>query len=39
MAGNTDDAAAMYEKSLSLNPESPTGNEALKKIREAAPEI
>ena len=33
-AGNTEDAARMYEKSLALNPESPTGIEALKNIRE-----
>ena len=35
-AGDTDDAAAMYEKSLTLNPESPTGKEALKNIKEGA---
>ncbi len=34
--GNTGDAAVMYEKSLALNPESPTGIEALKNIRESA---
>lgn len=33
-AGNTDDATLMYEKSLALNPESPTGQEALKNIKE-----
>ena len=37
-AGNADDAAAMYEKSLTLNPESLTGKEALKTIQgDAAP--
>jgi glyoxylase-like metal-dependent hydrolase (beta-lactamase superfamily II) len=35
-AGRTEDAAAMYEKSLALNPESPTGQEALKNIRDGA---
>ncbi len=34
--GDTDAARAMYEKSLTLNPESPTGNEALKTIRDGA---
>jgi hypothetical protein len=33
-AGNADDATLMYEKSLALNPESPTGQEALKNIKE-----
>jgi len=33
-AGNTGDAVAMYKKSLKLNPESPSGKEALKNIRE-----
>ena len=33
-AGNTGDAAAMYEKSLRLNPENTNGEEALKNIRE-----
>ena len=37
-AGRTDEAAVMYEKSLALNPESPTGREALKNLREGAPE-
>ena len=35
-AGYADDAAAMYEKSLILNPESPTGKDALKSIQEGA---
>ena len=35
-AGNTDDATLMYQKSLALNPESPTGIEALKNIKEGA---
>ncbi|RLB37126.1 MAG: hypothetical protein DRH30_13705, partial [Deltaproteobacteria bacterium] len=35
-AGYADDAAAMYEKSLILNPESPTGEDALKSIQEGA---
>ena len=35
-AGNTDDAAAMYKKSLTLNPDSATGKEALKSIQEGA---
>ncbi len=38
-AGNSDDAAAMYEKSLALNPESSTGAEALKNIQKAAAEL
>ncbi len=34
LAGNSEEAAAMYKKSLALNPESPTGIEALKNIQE-----
>jgi tetratricopeptide (TPR) repeat protein len=33
-AGNLPEAEAMYAKSLELNPESPTGEEALRKIRQ-----
>jgi glyoxylase-like metal-dependent hydrolase (beta-lactamase superfamily II) len=35
-AGNTEDAALMYEKSLVLNPESPTGKEALESIQDGS---
>ncbi len=35
-AGDTDAATAMYEKSLRLNPESPSGKDALARIREPA---
>ena len=35
-AGETAKAAAMYEKALQLNPESPSSKEALAKIRSGA---
>ena len=35
-AGSTDEAVAMYERSLVLNPDNTNGKEALAKIRSTA---
>jgi hypothetical protein len=35
-AGSTDEAVAMYERSLVLNPDNSNGRDALAKIRDAA---
>jgi len=32
-AGHTDDAVAMYEKSIALNPENTSGKEVLARVR------